>query len=264
MELVRFPDKPAIERSSLKYYDYTFAAYVGCQHRCAYCYSQNDAELDWDNQIGFIPDAPAKVEEALAGLKPQVIYVGGDTDPYQPVEADLEYTRQALIRMADRGFSGSILTKSDLFLRDLDILTRMAEPSVGVSIAFNDEITRQRFETEAPATHARLQALRAAKRAGIETYVLICPVFPGFTDTEALIDQVLPYADRVWIYRLDFETQEDRNWKRVEATMKRHHPDSLDEFRSIALSPQHSYWSDLRKRLEKRKHHQGLSLEIFV
>lgn len=264
MKIVEFRGRPVMEPCTLEYYNYTFAAYVGCQHRCLYCYTQNQADLDWDSEVGIIPDFREQLAGFLEHLPPQVVYVGGDTDPYQPIEAERRYTRQALEEMADRGFSGSILTKSDLFTRDIDILKKMPEPSVGVSIAFNDESVRRRFETDARPTAKRLEALRKAKEAGIATYVLICPVFPHLTDAVALVNEVCSYADRIWIYSLEIKSETDRNWKRVERILREHYPELLDEFSSIALSPKHVYWRDLRGRLEDLERSRNLNLEIFA
>jgi DNA repair photolyase len=264
LEVVEFPGKAVIEPCTLEYYDFTFAAYVGCQHRCLYCYTQNNADLDWDKEIGIIPDFREQLKQVLGRLPPQIIYVGGDTDPYQPIEADHRYTRQALEEMADRGFSGSILTKSDLFTRDIDILTRMPQPSVGISIAFNDEQTRLKFETEAQPTAKRIEALRQAKQAGIETYVLVCPVFPLLTDAEALIDEVASCADRIWVYSLDVGSHTDPNWKRIERIVKRHYAGLLEDFASITFSRDHPYWLSLRDRLQDLARARDLKLEIFV
>jgi DNA repair photolyase len=264
LTLIEFPGRPVIEPCSLEYYDHTFAAYVGCQHRCLYCYTQNAAGLDWDNEIGIIPDFREQLAETLGRLPAQAIYVGGDTDPYQPLEADLRYTRQALELMAERGFSGSILTKSPLFVRDIDILKAMPEPSVGISIAFDDETTRCLFETDAEPTSERLEALRSAKEAGIATYALICPVFPRLTDARGLVEAVSPIADRIWVYSLNMESGEAKNWRRVEAVMDEHFPDLKDDLESIVFSRDHPFWKDLRMRLEELKRVRSLSLEIFV
>jgi DNA repair photolyase len=264
MRVVEFPGRQLIEPSTLEYYGYTLTPYVGCQHRCLYCYAQNNAEVDWDNEVGVIPDFRLRLEEGLRDLKPQVIYVAGDTDPYQPIEAEYECTRQVLEYLAKKGFSASILTKSDLVTRDFDILTTMPEASVGFSVAFNDEATRTGFEMNTKPTSERLKALREAKGAGLETYVLICPVMPHLTDTEALIEEVRAFADRIWVYSLSIESESGRNWKRVEGIVRERHPGIADEFRGIVLSSDHAYWRDLRRRLQEMRDTGGLPLEIFV
>jgi DNA repair photolyase len=264
MKVIEFPGKPVIEPCTLEYYSYTFAAYVGCQHRCLYCYTQNHADLDWGTEVGIIPDFREQLTGFLEDLPPQVLYVGGDTDPYQPIEAERCYTMQALEEMANRGFSGSILTKSDLFTRDIDILKKMPEASVGISIAFNDETSREVFETDARPTAKRLEALRKARESGIATYALVCPVLPHITDTVGLVDEVSAFADRIWVYSIEVKSEADRNWRRVEGIMREHYPGLLGEFQSIVLSPGHAYWLDLRKQLEDMVRSRGLRLEIFV
>jgi DNA repair photolyase len=151
----------------------------------------------------------------LFPLNPQTIYSGMNTDPYQPVEEKRRHTRQALGLLVESGFSACILTKSDLVVRDIDLLQNMADCSVGFSIAFPDEEVRRLFEPYAPTNHRRIAALKVLKEAGIETYVLICPVMPYITDLEALIDIVAPVVDTIWVYALRMRSKNDRNWQNL-------------------------------------------------
>ena len=131
----------------------------------------------------------------ISSIKPQTIYFGMNTDPYQPSEITFKQTRKALELLAERNFSASILTKSGLVTRDIDLLTKI--DSVGFSIAFQDEDVRKLFERRAPPNRERMDALKKIKEAGIETYTLICPVMPFITDVESLIDLVAPYSDTI-------------------------------------------------------------------
>jgi DNA repair photolyase len=118
----------------------------------------------------------------------------------QPGEEKRRHTRQALELLVEFGFSACILTKSDLVVCDVDLLQNMQDCSVGFSLAFQDEEVRRLFKPYAPSNQRRIAALKKLKEAGVEMYVLICPVMPYITDVEALINIVAPIADTIWIY----------------------------------------------------------------
>jgi len=94
----------------------------------------------------FHDDIVGRLETELANIKPQTIYMGWHTDPYQPCKAECRHTRKVLALLLEKGFSASILTKSDLVLRDMDLLASMENASVSVSVSFNDNDVRRLFE----------------------------------------------------------------------------------------------------------------------
>jgi|Deesub1362B_J571_1020462.scaffolds.fasta_scaffold00159_21 DNA repair photolyase len=254
--------RPILEPCSLKGFAYQLDPYIGCEHLCSYCYALNRAKTDWTNEILIHQDLANQLERELSALEPQRIYMGWNTDPYQPLERKHQQTRQALELLSQRGFSVSILTKSDLVVRDIDLLLRMPEPSVGFSIAFQDEQVRQRFEATSPPNERRIAALRRLKGASIRTYTLICPVMPFITDVAALIELVAPHVDTIWIYALRMEAEGDSNWQNVKGILDRHFPGLTEQYRQIAFSAAHPYWAQLRRELEKIQRRSRLDLRI--
>jgi DNA repair photolyase len=246
----------------LKGFTYQLDPYIGCEHLCYYCYALNQAETDWTEEILMHQDIIGQLSRELSALEPQNIYMGWNTDPYQPLEKVHQQTQQVLELLAHRGFSVSILTKSDLVVRDIELLLKMPEPSVGFSIAFQDEGVRQRFEAKAPPNARRIAALRRLREAGIRTYVLICPVMPFITDVEALIEMVAPHADTIWIYALSMGAERDKNWQNVMGILDRHFPGLTEQYRQIAFSAAHPYWAKLRRELEEIQRESRLDLRI--
>ncbi|MCD4720178.1 MAG: hypothetical protein K8S13_10020 [Desulfobacula sp.] len=118
--------------------------------------------------------------------------MGYHTDPYQPCEAEYLQTRKVLELFLKNGFSASILTKSDLVIRDIEILTKMNNAAISVSVAFNDNQTRRLFEANTIDTEKRIEALRKLKEIGVRTGALVCPVIPYITDAIELIDMLAP------------------------------------------------------------------------
>jgi DNA repair photolyase len=255
-------NRPILEPCSLEGYAYQLDPYIGCEHRCHYCYALNQAETDWAEEILTHQDLIGQLSHELSALEPQPIYIGWNSDAYQPCEGNCRQTRQALELLAARGFSVCILTKSDLVVRDIDLIAGMQGSSVGFSIAFQDEHIRQLFEAAAPPNERRIEALRRLRAAGIETYVLITPVMPFISDVKALIEMVAPYADTIWIYGLSFEGEGDRNWGNVRSILECHLPEMTAKYRQIAFSVDHLYWVELRQELEALQRRRGLDLRI--
>lgn len=253
----------ALTPCSLEGFAYQFDPYVGCAHRCCYCYAQNRTEVDWEHEVLIHEGLTEELDSELSGITPQTIYVGMNTDPYQPVEQEYLQTRRALQALARRGFSACILTKSGLATRDVDLLSRMSGSSVGFSIAFHDEGVRRLFESNAPANDERVSALKMLKEAGIETYMLICPVMPPpITDVDAIIDVVAPYVDTIWVYALRMKGEEDANWRKLEAVLSSYFPDTMERCKEMAFTPTHPHWDGLRANLERIRSERGLNMRV--
>ena len=264
MEVGLCAPRAILQPCRLEGHTYQVDPYIGCEHDCRYCYAQNDAEVDWTRQILIHRDLEQRLALELEGIVPQSIYLGMNSDPYQPAEERRLETRKVLELLAEREFSVCVLTKSALITRDVDVLRRMADPYLGFSIAFQDEHARRLFEGNAPTNAIRLQALEALREAGIRTYVLICPVMPEITNVEAIIDEVVPVTDHIYVYRLRMKAETDTNWLRVKHVLRLNYPELVDPYRRIVFSSEDPYWADLRSRLRKTSaSHEGkLTIEV--
>ena len=170
--------------------------YRGCEHGCIYCYARPahaymglSPGLDFESKLFFKPHAAELLERELSKPRyvPEVIHIGGNTDPYQPQERRLRITRQ-LIEVLDRfNHPFSIITKSGLILRDLDLLAPMAERNlvrVAVSITTLDRKLARSMEPRAATPEKRLDAVKRLADAGVPTLVLFAPSIPGLNDHE--------------------------------------------------------------------------------
>lgn len=253
-----------IEPCTLEDFNYHIDPYVGCGHRCKYCYTQNQSEFDWENQIGIYPNIKERLAEKLSSLSPQVIYIGMNTDPYQPLEKGYEQTRIVLELLKERDFSVCILTKSNLVTRDIDLLKEMDRASVGVSIAFQDDLVRRLFEENTIPNWDRIRTISRLKEEGIETYVLISPVMPYITETPSLIDEALPYADTIWIYPLEIESEEDKNWQKIQPILKQYFPEIAGRLKEVIFTADHPYWRKLRLQLENIRVKDNINLKVHI
>jgi DNA repair photolyase len=170
--------------------------YRGCEHGCIYCYARPTHEflgfsagLDFESKIMVKEDAPELLRQELSSSKwqPQVIFMSGVTDCYQPVERQLKLTRRCLEVLAEFRNPVFIVTKNRLVTRDLDLLSELARhhaAAVWLSITTLDADLRKIMEPRTSPPAARLAALRELAAAGIPVGVNVAPVIPGLTDHE--------------------------------------------------------------------------------
>ncbi len=177
-------------------FDRSINPYRGCEHGCIYCYARPSHAylglspgLDFETQIYHKPQAPQLLAAELAkrGYRCAPIALGANTDPWQPVERRLQITRGILQVLQSWGHPLSIVTKSALIERDLDLLAPMAKQGL-VSVVFSFTTLRhplaRKLEPRTTAPLRRLQAVATMARGGIPVGVFVAPVIPGLTDEE--------------------------------------------------------------------------------
>lgn len=171
--------------------------YRGCSHGCIYCDSRSKCyQMNHDfKDIEVKENALELLEAALRRKRKRcMIGTGAMTDPYIPLEKKLGYTRKALLLIEKYGFGVALQTKSDLVLRDLDILRRINEKTkavVQMTLTTADEKLCRIIEPNVSTTNERFEALKALRDAGIPTVVWLCPVLPFINDTEENIRTIL-------------------------------------------------------------------------
>ena len=264
MQVTLCEDRPILTPCSLEGINYQVDTYVGCEHYCYYCYVLPQAETDWSKEVQMHADIIERLGRQLESIPPQTMYLGYHSDPYQPCEAYCLQTRKVLELLQQRGFSATILTKSDLVVRDLDILQAMERAAVSVSVAFNDDHTYRLFEAKTIETSRRIEGLRQVKAAGVKTGSLLCPIIPGVTDAPALLERLIPVADEIWVYGLSFSAQSDQSWQNTRDIIRRHFPELLEQVEQVVFTKGHSYWSDLAKNLEIIKEKQNMNVHVYV
>jgi len=264
MKVSNCTNRPLLEPCDLDNINYQIDTYIGCEHYCYYCYALQYAETNWVEEIKTHLDLKEKISHELETIPPQTIYLGYQSDPYQPLESELCKTRETLEFLLINGFSASILTKSDLVVRDIDILREMPNANVSISVAFDNDEIRTRFERNTINTDDRIEALRLCKEAGISTSALVCPVIPLITNTEILISKLGAIADKIWIYGISIQDKNDVYSLNVANILKRSFTNEAKEIESIIYAKDHLYWKRHRNKLEFIKEDQNLDLIIRI
>lgn len=185
-------------------YDFTLNPYSGCQFGCAYCYAAffvNDPEKrhDWGGWVEVKTNAVNELERSrsLFGRK---IYMSSVTDPYQPLEAKVGLTREILQVLSSPTKMPRLVvqTRSPLVERDLDLLSKLEHVRINMTVTTDSEVIRKKFEPLCPAIEGRLEALRAAKMAGLKTCVCITPMLP-LEDPETFADQLAALQADIYV-----------------------------------------------------------------
>ena len=178
--------------------------YKGCEHGCIYCYARPSHAylnlspgLDFETKLFYKDRAAELLDQELRrpGYRPQSITLGANTDPYQPVERELKVTRSILEVLQRFSHPVTIITKSALVTRDIDLLAEMAKRHLAVvmvTITTLDHDLKRTLEPRAASPEARLRAIRQLSEAGVPVGVMTAPIIPVVNDAE--MEQILERA----------------------------------------------------------------------
>ncbi|MDX2237754.1 MAG: PA0069 family radical SAM protein [Hyphomonadaceae bacterium] len=248
-------------------FDRSINTYRGCEHGCFYCYARpNHAYvglspgLDFESKLFAKTNAAALLEQELSHpkYKPSVMVLGGVTDVYQPIERTYTVTRSVLKVLQRFNHPLAIVTKSQLVVRDIDILAPMAElglARVAISVTTLNRDLARKMEPRAAAPHRRIETIRTLASAGIPVTVMVAPIIPALTDHEtetilkAAADAGATQAGYV-VLRMPHEIKDlAREW------LAAHAPDRAD--RVIALLKQMRGGQDYDSRWHVRGKGEG-------
>lgn len=234
---------------------YSVNPYVGCEHACVYCYARfmlryRPHQEAWGEFVDIKTNAPEVLAEQLKQSKQKLVLLSSVTDPYQPIEAKLSLTRRCIQKLLENQFPLTILTKSSLVIRDIDLFKRFSSLEVGFSIVTLDDEIRKNFEPAASPIEERLQALTTLVDAGIPTYTFIGPILPIISET-SLGNLVQKLADigvkKILVDRLNIKAG---NWKAILNVLNSHYKSLLPDFqRSLFIDRE--YYSKLKHELSE-------------
>ncbi len=187
--------KSALSPSRLPGFDYSLNPYRGCAHGCKYCYAPNILRIprqDWGAFVQVKRNIPKVLMSELKNKKKGIVGISTTTDPYQPLEEIYKLTRLCLIQLQRYDFPVSIITKSPLVTRDIDILTEFSQAEVGLTITTNEDSERLKMEPWVSSIESRIQALKRCGDSGITTYAFLGPLYPITIkeELEALLGQL--------------------------------------------------------------------------
>ena len=258
--------KSILTRSGIEGVDYAVNPYVGCGHACAYCYATfikrfTGHSEEWGTFVDVRMNAPEVLARQLRRAKPGLVMFSSVTDAYQPLERRYGITRGCLEVLAGYDLPVSILTKSSLVLRDLDLIRRLKNPDVAFTITTLDEEVRKRFEPYSSPIPARLEALAALVEAGVSTWVFCGPLLPLLSDGEAEMAALFGGIVRAGVKSIlvDSLNLTGAAWGRVRTVLEEHYPQLVPHYLSL-LPHRWPYHNALMERAQQIATRTGLAI----
>lgn len=248
--------KGILTKSNLPVSDYSVNPYVGCEHNCKYCYASfmkrfsNHLE-PWGEFVDVKHWPEIKKSEKYAGKE---LFIGSVTDPYQPLEEVYGRTRSLLEQMQGSGCKISIATKSDLILRDLELIKSFPDARVSWSINTLDDAFQADMDT-AVSIDRRFAAMKAFHDAGVRTTCFISPIFPGITDVPSIIRRAKKQCNLIWLENLNLRG----GYKKVILDyIAAKYPNLVPLYEMIYQKNDKSYWAMLDEKMRQFTENEGL------
>ncbi len=261
--------KSIITKSNIPSIDYVINPYIGCQHGCIYCYAEfmirfTHHEGDkWGDFLDIKKFNPASIKPQKYNGKS--ILLSSVTDPYLPLEIKYQNTRKILERLVGTEAEITILTKSKLVVRDIDLFKKFKNIEVGISICTSNDDFARIIERTASKPSERVQALKEISEAGIKTWTFISPFFPGITDYKEIIEQTEGFTDYFMFENLNFRPH---NVPRIKRIIKEHYPKLVSMYGEFQKDPGQwefvaeeikAYCEQKRLKYSIEFHHGGFS-----
>ena len=238
--------KNVMTKSNLPVGGYSVNPYVGCTHACKYCYASfmkrfTGHSEDWGTFLDVKDWGVIKNPQKYKG---QRVVIGSVTDGYNPQEEEFENTRKLLFQLKDSGAEILICTKSDLVVRDIDLLKDMGHVTVSWSVNTLDEAFKDDMD-KAVSIERRIRAMKEVYDAGIRTVCFVSPVFPGITDFEAIFERVKDQCDLFWLENLNLRGGFKKD---IMDYIAGKHPELVPLYDKIYNKKDRSYFEMLEKK----------------
>ncbi len=259
MKISTVKAKSILVKSNLPASDYVANPYAGCVHNCRYCYASFMKRFtghgeDWGT---FLDVKDYDSDNIPRLLKGKTVLLSSVTDPYNPYEMKYRKSREVLERLSDTEAHVEILSKSDLMVKDIDLLKRIPDLSVGISLNTLDDDFRRDMEPGAPSVQRRLKALEALHAEGITTYLFISPIFPYITDIRAIMEAANDSVDKICFENLNLRGSAKGE---IIGYIAEKYPQYLDGYKLIYNKGDLFYWEQIKADVEAMSEQYSIPL----
>jgi len=244
--------------------------YVGCCHGCVYCYARFMKKFTGHTEKwGTFIDVRTNIADVLRKqlrspkYKGQQIYIGTVTDPYQPIEQKYKLTRGILEVLMNHENPVSILTKSDLVPRDIDLLKQFKEVDVNFTVNTLDERWKKLVEPNSTTINQRLKAMKILTKEGVTVLAMMGPYWPAFTDPAALFKE-FKAAGVGQVFTESFNTTGE-NWFGVRLMLKKYYPALLPQIQEIFFNKGkfYEFYNEARNKVRKLSKEYKIPATIY-
>ena len=256
MKIKEIEVKDILTKTNIPIGDFAINPYVGCSHGCKYCYASFMKRFTGHTEPwGTFIDAKSWKSINKNKVIGKELFFGSVTDPYLPEEATYKRTRKVLEELQGLDVEISIQTKSDLVLRDIDLLKTFKHVRVGFSINTLDESFKNDMDN-AVSIKRRIDAMKKLHNEGILTTCFISPIFPGITDVISIINEVKNCCNLIWLENLNLRG----DYKgRIMSYIKDKYSKLYPLYDDIYNKKNRNYWIKLNQEIEKYTKENNLS-----
>lgn len=253
--------------TSIEIADYVINPYRGCVYGCIYCYARkNKAFLKQKKKWGSFVDVKTNALEILGQEmetnNPSRVLLGSITECYQPAEKKYELTCGVLKQLVDKNIPVTILTKSNLIVRDIDLLKKVKSNKICFTINTLEEADKLVFEPFSSSVKARIKAVKELNANGINTYVHIGPVFPFITDVFGLMENLFGITEELVFESYNMQVSKEQE---VYDAVKQHFPKEYGNFCNVFSAEElyNKYWDNLKKEILELNKRYNYKITFF-
>ena len=264
MKLNEIKASSIITKSNLPDADYVINPYTGCMHSCIYCYARfmkrfTGHNENWGEFVDAKINAPDLIPEKTSKYKGKSIFLSSVTDPYLSFERKYQLTRKVLEKLIPLEPNLGIQTKSNLIVRDIDLLKQFKHCEAGLTITTTDDDVRKEVEPYTSSVQDRMETLKKLKEAGIKTYVFIGPIFPFLTDWKDIMLKTNKYAD---FYMLENLNVRGSVWDSIKKWLNQKHPELIEKYEGIYFT-KNDYWNSVEKEIKEFYRKNNIDCRIY-
>lgn len=253
-----------ITKSNLPDADYVVNPYVGCTHSCLYCYARfmkiftGHAE-EWGKFVDVKVNAPDLIPAKTLKYRGKSIFLASVTDAYLPLERKYQLTCKILEKLIPLQPNLGVQTKSDLIVRDINLLKQIKNCEVGFTITTLDDNLRKEIEPFTSPVQNRIRALEKLKEAGIKSYVFIGPILPFLTDWKKIILETKLFSDSYMFENLNVK---GGIWNSINNWLKEKHSYLIEQYEHIYFSAS-DYWDKAEEEIKQFCKEQKVKYRIY-
>ena len=253
--------KNYLTKSNLPGIDFTINPYIGCSHKCRYCYASFMKKITnhSENWGDFIDIKLTEEEIDLKKIQNKTIFLSSVTDPYLSFEKEYLITRSILEDIKNSNCKLIITTKSSLILRDLDILKQIKNLTVCISINTIDERFKNDMD-KASSIKERINTLKVLHENNIHTVAFVSPIFPYITNIEDIVKATKYYVDEYWFENLKLRGEYKKD---ILNYIKNNYKKLYSKYVDIYFNLNMTYWKDLRIDIKNICNNYNLKYKIF-
>lgn len=249
-----------LTKSNLPIAGYSINPYVGCPFGCRYCYATfmkrfTNHKEDWGMFLDIKYWERIKDSKKYKG---KTMIVGSVTDGYNYFEGKYKRTRAFLEEMQGSNINLIITTKSNLVVRDIDLIKTYPNPLVSWSINTLDESFKNDMENT-PTIKSRIEAMKKIHEAGIRTTCFISPIFPGITNVFSIIEEIKDFCDYIWLENLNLRGTFKSD---IINYINEKYPNLKELYTQIYTKKDMSYWEDLDNKVREYANKNGFMYVI--